>query len=100
MTFFTASVIIWEWYSKLKQNTIKVIVISLLVPELVIDLFMNVDSLEVSKHVSSTEQHGGRVGNIPSYSLCKRVACTLEKNKTEEYGNTLTKSAKVKCVSN
>lgn len=36
-------------------------------------------SLEVPEHVSSTEQHGRRVGNIPPHSLCKRVACTLKK---------------------
>lgn len=36
-------------------------------------------SLEVAEHVSSTEQHGCRVGNIPPHSLCKRVACPLKK---------------------
>lgn len=40
------------------------------------------DSLEVPEHVSSTEQHGCGVGNVPSYSLGKWVACTL-KEKTD-----------------
>lgn len=39
------------------------------------------DSLEVPEHVSSTEQHGCGVCNVPSNSLCKWVACTLKKKK-------------------
>lgn len=39
------------------------------------------DSLEVPEHVSSTEQHGSGVCNVPSNSLCKWVACTLKKKK-------------------
>lgn len=43
-------------------------------------------SLEVPEHVSSTEQHGCGVGNIPSHSLCKGVACTLKQRRESEAG--------------
>lgn len=45
-----------------------------------------VDSLKVSEHVSSTEQHGCRVGDVPSYSLCKGVTCTLKEKRETNAG--------------
>lgn len=50
--------------------------------ELLINRLRN--SLEVPQHVSSTEKHGCRVGNVPSHCLCKRVASSLEE---KEAGN-------------
>lgn len=55
-----------------------------------------VDLLEVLEHVSSTEQHGCGVGDVPSYSLRKRVACTLKEQRKKERGSRTT----VKWLSN
>lgn len=112
MTLLTASDTIWEWYSRLQCNTgtIKRWPFSFLAHNGLEGRFSKAggvrwastkvkevrqemrctsynknqegDSLEVPEHVSCTEQHSCGVGNVPSYSLCKGVACTLKREET------------------
>lgn len=87
MTLLTASDTICEWNSRLQHNTVKLekwLQQSSTWQEPKADQDSakkrnGVYSLEMPEHVSSTQQHGCWVGNIPSHSLCKRVACTLKK---------------------
>lgn len=101
MTFLTASDTIWEWYSRLKQNTVKVQRQAR--KQSVQLLFINRlgNSLEVLQHVSRTEEHCCGVGDVPAHCLCKRVASSLEEKRKKKAGNEATnENAVVQTVPN